>query len=113
MEKVELMTLGHVFMMPGLMGLAILDAGVAGLAIATTAFPWHSPEIAYLEPEISGVKVADWENPQAYAAAVCALLSDPDRLASMAGAARAMADRYSIETMAGNFATGAMEALKV
>jgi glycosyltransferase involved in cell wall biosynthesis len=111
-EKVELMALGHVFMMPGLMGLAILDAGTAGLAIATTAFPWHSPEIAYLEPGISGLKVADWEDPEAYAREVTALLLDRSALELMRQGARAMADRYSIEAMAENFASGVLKALR-
>jgi len=110
-EKIELMALGHVFMMPGLMGLAILDAGTVGLAIATTAFPWHSPEIAYLEPGISGLKVADWENTEAYAREVTALLLDRPALERMREGARAMADRYSIEAMAENFASGVLKAL--
>lgn len=110
-EKVNLMLLGEVFMMPGLMGLAILDAGTAGLAIATTAFPWHSPEIAYLEPGVSGLKVADWQNSEAYAGEVAALLLNGPELERMREAARAMADRYSIEAMARNFASGTLKAL--
>ncbi|KQN01156.1 hypothetical protein ASE82_16925 [Sphingomonas sp. Leaf230] len=105
------MLLGQVFMMPGLIGLAILDAGAAGLAIATTDFPWHSPEIAYLEPGVSGLKVADWENPEAYAAEVAALLLDRPALDRMRAAARSMAERYSIEAMAQNFASGVLKAL--
>jgi len=110
-QKIDLMALGHVFMMPGLMGLAILDAGTVGLAIATTDFPWHSPEIAYLEPGVSGLKVADWENPEAYAEEVAALLLDRPALERMREGARAMADRYSIEAMARNFASGVLKAL--
>lgn len=112
-EKVDLMLLGQVFMMPGLMGLAILDAGIAGLAIATTQFPWHSPEIAYLEPGISGIKVAEWENEASYADEVVLLFEDPGRLSQMRKNARAMADRHSIEAMARNFADGVMKALAV
>ena len=110
-DKVELMLLGQIFMMPGLMGLAILDAGVAGLPVATTAFPWHSPEIAYLDPGQNGVMVQAWEDPAAYADAVAALLTDPARLAAMGEAVRAMAARYSIEAMAENFARGILAAL--
>ncbi|MGF7155082.1 glycosyltransferase family 4 protein [Novosphingobium gossypii] len=112
-DKVELMMLGHVFMMPGLMGLAILDAGVVGLPVATTAYPWHSPEIAYLQPGISGLVVEDWENPLAYAREVADLLHDPVRLGQIGIAAREMADRYSIERMADNFANGILKALAV
>jgi glycosyltransferase involved in cell wall biosynthesis len=111
-EKVDLMCMGHVFLMPGLMGLAILDAGVTGLPIATTAFPWHSPEIAYLEPGVNGLLVQDWKNPLAYGDAVADLLLEPERRSRMADEARAMADRYSIEQMAQRFATGVLKALE-
>ncbi|MEE4453955.1 glycosyltransferase family 4 protein [Novosphingobium resinovorum] len=110
-EKVELMMLGHVFMMPGLMGLAILDAAVVGLPIATTRYPWHSPEIAYLDVDRNGVMVDEWENSQAYADAVSGILVDAAVQQSMAAEARAMADRYSIERMAENFAAGVLRAL--
>jgi len=110
-DKVELMMLGHVYMMPGLIGLGILDAGVVGLPVATTAFPWHSPEIAYLEPGRNGIMVSDWENPDAYANAVADLLLDPVRQKMMSEAARAMANKYSIEAMAQNFAKGVLKAL--
>lgn len=111
-EKVDLMCMGHVFLMPGLMGLAILDAAVTGLPIATTAFPWHSPEIAYLEPGVNGLLVKDWENAQAYGNAVADLLLDPSKRSAMSDEARAMADRYSIEQMAQRFAAGVFKALE-
>lgn len=111
--KIELMKLGQVFMMPGLVGLAILDAAASRLPIATTNFPWHSPEIAYLDPDENGLLVDDWQNPAAYGNAVADLLEDPIRLAAMADAAEAMSRRFSVEAMAHNFAEGVVEALKV
>jgi glycosyltransferase involved in cell wall biosynthesis len=110
-EKIELMMLGHIFMMPGLVGLAILDAGAAGLPMATTRFPWHSPEIAYLKPGVNGLMVEDWEDPVAYANAVADVLSDPDRLAKMREAARDLGQTHTIEAMARNFADGILKAL--
>jgi glycosyltransferase involved in cell wall biosynthesis len=110
-EKVELMMLGHVFLMPGLIGLAILDAGAAGLPTATTAFPWHSPEIAYLENGRNGIIVDDWENAIAYGDAVADLLANLEQRHSMSEAARGMVSHFSIENMAGNFAKGVLAAL--
>lgn len=80
-DKIELMMLGKLFMMPGLVGLAVLDAGAARLPTVTTAFPYHSPEIAYIEDGVNGVIVPDWNSPEAYADAVVGLLRDPARLA--------------------------------
>ena len=110
-DKVELMLLGKLFLMPGLVGLAVVDAGAAGLPTVTTAFPYHSPEIAYVEHGVNGVVVADWQDPAVYADAVAGLLEDPSRLTAMQAAARRMADGLTIEAMARRFADGVMQAL--
>lgn len=110
-DKVELMALANLFLMPGLVGLAVVDAGAANLPTVTTAFPWHSPEIAYIENGKSGVIVPDWENAQAYADAVAALLGDPARLSGMRAEAARMARSLTIEAMAERFADGVMKAL--
>jgi glycosyltransferase involved in cell wall biosynthesis len=110
-EKVELLMLAKVFLMPGLVGLAVLDALVLGLPMITTDYPHHSPEIAYLEPGRTGEIVSDWESSSAYADAVIALLGDPARLAMMAAAAKDSAKNYTVEAMAERFANGVLAAL--
>lgn len=111
-EKVELMLLSQLMLMPGLVGLAVVDAGAAALPTVTTAFPFHSPEIAYVEHSVNGLIVQDWKNPQAYADAVIALLSDSGKLAEMRGEAKRMAETLTIEAMADRFAAGVLQALK-
>lgn len=105
-DKAELMSLGKLFLMPGLVGLAILDAGAAGLPMVTTDFPYHSPEIAYLEDGVTGLMVKDWRNEKAYADAVVELLQSNERRDAMAEAAREAAAGYTIEAMAERFAEG-------
>lgn len=112
-EKVELMSLASLFLMPGLVGLAILDAAVLRLPLVTTAFPWHSPEIAYLEEGESGVMVADWKSEASYAEAVIDLLLDPTRLVLMSDGAGRIADKFSIERMAERFVQGVLVALEL
>lgn len=111
-DKIELMTLGQMFLMPGLVGLAILDAGAAGLPTVTTGFPWHSPEIAYLDDGVNGVIVAEWEDPQAYADAIVALFEDQPRLAAMRASVEFTARGRTIEAMAERFAEGVLKALE-
>lgn len=110
-DKAELLALSKLFLMPGLVGLAILDAGTAGLPIVTTAFPWHSPEIAYLADGESGVMVKDWQSEEAYAAAVADLLLDEACRLRMSLHARDLAAGYNIESMAERFAKGVLSAL--
>jgi glycosyltransferase involved in cell wall biosynthesis len=112
-DKVELMMLGTLFLMPGLVGLAVVDAGAAGLPTITTAFPYHSPEIAYIDEGSNGLIVADWENPVAYSEAVVGLLCDADRLAAMRAAAGRTAESLTIEAMADRFAGGVLKALGI
>ena len=110
-EKVELMMLGHLFLMPGLVGLAVIDAATAGLPTVTTAFPYHSPEIAYINDGLNGVIVQDWKNSAAYGNAVADLFTAPERLNAMRAAALRMADSLTIETMAERFAEGVLKVL--
>ena len=105
-EKVALMSLGRAFAMPGLMGLAILDAAAVGLPIVTTAYPYHSPEIAYLKHGENGVMVENWRDPDAYADALESVLSDDDAHRKLSQGALAMADFYTVERMVDAFCEG-------
>jgi glycosyltransferase involved in cell wall biosynthesis len=110
-EKAEILKLGRVFVMPGLVGLAILDCAAARLPIVTTAYPYHSPEIAYLLPGQSGLIVADWQNARAYAEAVTAVLRNDRLHARLAEGAGAVARLYTVDEMTRRFCEGAISAL--
>lgn len=112
MEKTELVALAKVWLMPGLVGLAVLDSFAYETPMVTCALPYHSPEFAYLENGVNGVVVKDAENVKAYAQAVVGLLCDGRlRLGLVAGAAQARA-RYSVEAMADRFAEGVLLAVR-
>lgn len=111
-RKAEILRLGRVFMMPGLVGLAILDCAAAGLPIVTTAYPYHSPEIEYLKPGLNGLIVTDWLNPLAYADAVVSLLNDDELHASLAAGARQIGTELTIERMVDCFSRGVLAALE-
>lgn len=110
-EKAALMLGAKLFLMPGLVGLAVLDAAALGLPVVTTAWPWHSPEIAYLQDEVNGVIVPQWQDTSAYATEIVRLLNDEAARTRLTEAARATAARYTIDAMAERFASGILEAL--
>lgn len=113
-DKVELMLLAKLFLIPGALGLAVLDAATLGLPLVTTDYPYHGPEIAYLENGKTGLVTAPYTDAATYARAISELLQGPsEKLASMSAAARAVSETYSIETMARRFAEGALRALRV
>ena len=54
-ERGPYFAISRVMLMPGLVGLAIIDSFAAGTPIFTTDAPVHSPEIAYLENGVNGI----------------------------------------------------------
>lgn len=107
--KAELFAISHVFLMPGAVGLAILDGFALSAPMITTSDPHHGPEIGYLEPGVNGVITAD--DVGSYAEAIAVLLSEPRALESMRSNAREAAKVYTIENMADNFHRGVLQAL--
>lgn len=101
--------LADFFVHPGVVGLAVLDAFVAGLPTITCQVPGHGPEVDYLRDGENALVVA----PDAgmLARAVLELAADPARRAALATQARADAGHYSLDGMVARFAQGALAAL--
>ena len=110
LEKAAYFHLAEVFLCPGLVGLAVLDAFAAGLPIITTDLPIHSPEIEYLEHGGNGLMTP--HDTAAYAEAVAGLLGDSQRLAGMRAGAVSSSSRYSLEQMVANFSEGVLACLR-
>lgn len=110
-EKTELVALAKVWLMPGLVGLAVLDSFAHETPMVTTAYPYHSPEFAYLEDGVNGLVVPAWEDAGAYARAVADLLADAPRRQELVEGARAAQALYTVENMARLFAGGVEAAL--
>ena len=108
-EKAKLLACADVFLLPGAVGLAILDAFAAELPLVTTTLPFHGPEIEYLEPGCNGVITSHGVLP--FAQSVARLLTHPKELNNLREGARRSADKYSIENMVQNFSSGIMQCL--
>jgi glycosyltransferase involved in cell wall biosynthesis len=108
-DKALYLCLADVFLNPGMVGLSILDAFVAGDALVTTNCGIHSPEIDYLVDGDNG-RVTD-NTLDAYVQEVKDLLNDPRRLAHLREGAKLSGNHYSIENMVENFHAGIMRAL--
>ena len=108
-DKVLHLKLGDVFLNPGLVGLAIVDAFVLGLPMFTTDCGTHSPEISYLEPSRNGFMTD--VSVDSYATAVVRVLKHPSILDELSDNCRIDAKNYTTENMAANFARGIVGAL--
>lgn len=109
-ERATYFKASQLLLMPGLVGLAIIDAFTAETPLFTTDLPLHSPEIAYLEPGINGHMTA--HDPETYASAVSDYLKDPGRQQNYRKACKECADRYNLNAFVNNFAAGIEKCLE-
>ncbi|MDE0837060.1 MAG: glycosyltransferase family 4 protein [Akkermansiaceae bacterium] len=110
-EKVPYWMISKVLLIPGLVGLVIVDSFALGVPLVTTDYPFHSPEIDYLENGENGVLVNCGESVEIYAAEISSLLLDVKRLQHLRENALSSADSYSFEVMSDRFADGVMNCL--
>ncbi|CAN5413995.1 N/A [soil metagenome] len=111
-EKVPYMAVADLMLMPGLVGLAILDSFALHTPIVTTADAPHSPEIDYLDDGRNGVMLPAGATPERYAQEVVGLLTDDEALGDLREGCRKSVARYTIEEMAARFAGGIVAALE-
>lgn len=103
-EQAKYMKLGSVFLIPGGVGLAIVDSFLFGMPLFTTNCKGHGPEISYLEVGRNGYMTAD--NMDDYTQAVVRVLKDRDWLARLSENCKKDAEIHTIDNMARNFADG-------
>jgi len=104
LERVLPLALGDIWLNPGMVGLAILDAFALGIPVATTDNNIHSPEVAYLDDGTNGLMTPP--DPPSYAHAITKLLGDRSRLSAMQRAAPETARTFTLERMVDQFASG-------
>lgn len=105
----ELALASDVAIIPGRLGLAVLEMASAGLPMATFAVSRHNAEISYLKDGINSVFLSGDIN--AAAKELGTLLTDRPALERMRNEALSTASKYTIRRMAVNFADGVMASL--
>ncbi|GED69118.1 hypothetical protein BRE01_28200 [Brevibacillus reuszeri] len=110
-EKVPYFKISKLFLMPGLVGLAVLDTFALGVPLITTKLDYHSPEIEYLVNRENGVMLDDPEDLEAYAQTVAQLLTDDQQLRILQEGCQKAKLTYTIEEMAERFAYGISQAI--
>jgi len=108
--KAVALATSSVFAMPGLVGLAILDAFAAGLPLVTTNVDYHSPEIEYLEDGVNGVIVRPADDVEQYARALCDVATE-GRGSVLRANALASAMQFTLPAMVERFSNGVLAAL--
>jgi glycosyltransferase involved in cell wall biosynthesis len=107
-DKVPYWAMSKLLLMPGLVGLVVVDSFALGVPLVTTDYPFHSPEIDYLEDGVNGRVVRCGEDSSLYAEAISELMLDPEQLRLLRQGAIRSSELHTIENMATNFAEGVM-----
>ncbi|OHD76114.1 MAG: hypothetical protein A2V99_03540 [Spirochaetes bacterium RBG_16_67_19] len=110
-QKAAFFRLAQVFLNPGVVGLAILDAFAGGLPFITTDIPHHGPEIDYLENGKNGLKCGP--SLSAFAGTVVEVLTDRSLHARLSAGAKASGQEYSLAAMVRNFKGGILHCLSI
>ena len=110
-DKAIALKASKLFLIPGIVGLAVLDSFAAGMPMITAANRYHGPEIDYLRHGENGFMVEPGNDADAYAQTAISLLRDESKRLRVAAHARADATRYTAENMAEKFADGIVAAL--
>ncbi len=108
-ERAKYLAAADLMLMPGLVGLVVLDSFAGRVPLVTTDWPFHSPEIQYLRHGENGwcsVNTLD-----AYVDAVALLLADSELRACLQRGCGEAAQRYPMEAMVTRFADGILGAM--
>jgi glycosyltransferase involved in cell wall biosynthesis len=112
LDRVPYFAISQVFLMPGLVGLAILDCFALEVPLVTTQHSEHSPEINYLKNGFNGIMVNAEEDPNIYAQAIISLLNNEGSRKKLIQGCRNSYQQYSIEDMVHRFTAGIKQALQ-
>ena len=110
-ERARTLAVSDVMLMPGLVGLGILDAFAAGLPLMTTGIDYHSPEIEYLTHGRNGLILPHNASPDEFGQSIAELMADRKRMTSLTAASRRDASRYTTEAMVTRFRDGVLRAI--
>ncbi|TSA30459.1 MAG: glycosyltransferase [Verrucomicrobiaceae bacterium] len=111
LEKVPYWSLSKLLLLPGVVGLTMVDCLALGLPMVTTAVPGHGPEIDYFRDGEHGIMLKNWKSSDAYADIIVELLRNEDKRLAMARRCLADGAVYSTEDMVGRFVDGVDAAL--
>jgi glycosyltransferase involved in cell wall biosynthesis len=111
-EKAVNLRLAKLLLMPGLVGLALIDSFAAQVPIVTTAISYHSPEIDYLIDGTNGVIVGSADSVSDYSDRVIALLTHQERLSLLRSGCKDAATKHTMASMVDRFSNGILGALR-
>jgi len=113
LEKAKAIKSSSLLLMPGLVGLVVIDSFAAETPVVTENSELHSPEFEYLVDGWNSLVLASGPTPREYARGIVEALNCPTYLDQLRSGCRRSSLLYSLDAMVENFATGVLEALRL
>ena len=108
-RKHQLFAISRLFVMPGRVGLGIVDAFHHGVPPVATRYPYHSPEFAYMRHEENGL-VSD-DDVGSFAQSILRLATDDALHGKLVSGCKESAQAITMDEMIERFAHGVLAAL--
>jgi glycosyltransferase involved in cell wall biosynthesis len=108
-ERIPYFKISDIFLLPGAIGLAVLDSFIFEVPMITAQFPFHGPEIEYLIPGYNGIltenEIEDFSNQ------VITILGNKEILMKLKKGCSESKWKYTNKKMVNNFTQGVIQAL--
>jgi glycosyltransferase involved in cell wall biosynthesis len=108
-RKNQLFAISRLFLLPGRVGLGVVDAFHHGVPPVATRYPYHSPEFCYLRHEENGLISED--DITSFAQLMLRLATDDVLHAKLLSGCKESAQAITMEEMIERFANGIIAAL--
>lgn len=108
-ERAKYFMASKLLLMPGLVGLVILDSFISKKPIVTTDIPIHSPEISYLDNGVNGV-MSNYDEEE-YSVAVNNCLKDKELYNRLIDGCSASSLEFTMDKMVENYKQGIIDCL--
>ncbi len=108
-EKAAIFEISRIILMPGLVGLVVVDSFVSERPMITSNISYHSPEIAYLEHGRNGWIAED--DIRDYVRSSVNILLDSSLESELKNGCRISAQKYTMENMVEKFSSGILQCL--
>jgi len=105
-EKAILLKQTDCILMPGLVGLVVIDSFVSLSPIITTDFPHHSPEVDYINNNMNGFILDRNTTEKEYANFVFEYLNDDELIKKIKSNCYESGEYYTMQRMVNNFSNG-------
>lgn len=102
----------RLMLIPGAVGLAVIDSFVSECPLVTVAGRAHGPEYGYLADGVNGISLSEDSTALDYAEIVIGLLGDDAALERLREGCSSRAGSLTLEQMVNRFAGGIMSALQ-